>query len=212
MKMSKIEGLQMLKLLDFPTVESIDPNLLDENSQILKQGLSVRTSPKRNLADNAYLPSIHNCRDLKELRTFIEEHRREYNIIVHKTVKPEQIGSVSRLEIGADKVIVELFEDFEKRKKGVIKNRVTFPVMGDKFRIDQLQMEEENEQEFKVFSKVIRDVKYMPFKKFDAEFVVEDGKVFFTDLTIQGRADSEYAEELKRRAQKREEKKEELEK
>lgn len=212
MEMSKIEGLKMLKILDFPTVEPIDPNLLDENSQVLKQGLTVRTSPKRNLPDNAYLPSIHNCTDLKELRKFIEEHRNEYHIIVHKTVKPEQIGSVSRCEIGADKVIVEIFEDFEKRKDGIIKNRVTFPVMGEKFRIDQLQMEEKNEQEFKVFSKVIKDVKYMPFKKFDAEFVVEGGKVLFTDLTIQGREDSKYAEELKREVQKREEKKEGLEK
>lgn len=201
----------MLKLLDFPTVESIDPNLLDENSQVLKQGLSVRTSPKRNLADNVYLPSIHNCTDLNQLRAFIKEHRGEYNVFVHKTVKPEQIGSISRLEIGEDKVIIELFEDFEKRKKGIIKNRVTFPVVGEKFRVDQLQMKEKNEQEFKVFSKVIRDVKYMPFKEFDAEFIVEDGKVVFTDLTIQGRADSEYAEELKRRAQKKEEKRKELE-
>lgn len=212
MKMSKVEGLKMLKILDFPTIEQVDPNLLDENSQVLKEGLSVRTSPKKNLAFNTDLPSIHNCTDLNELRKFIQENRDEYHIIVHKTVKPEQIGSVSRLEIGTDKVIVEIFEDFEKRKHGIIKNRVTFPVIGEKFRVDQLQMEEKNEEEFKVFSKVIKDVKYMPFKKFDAEFVVEEGKVLFTDLTIQGKEDSEYAEELTRKAQQRGEKREGLEK
>jgi len=52
MKMSKIEGLKMLQMLDFPTVKQIDPNFLDENSYALKQGLSVRTSPKRSTENN----------------------------------------------------------------------------------------------------------------------------------------------------------------
>lgn len=203
MKMSKLEGLQMLKLLDFPTIELIDPNLLDKNSQVLKQGLSVRTSPKKNLLFNTNLPSIHNCTDLEELRKFIQNNEGEYHIIVHRTVKAQEIGSVSRLEIGTDKVIIELFDDFEKREQGIIKNRVTFPIIGEKFRIDQLQIEDKNEEEYKVFTKVIKDVKYMPFKKFDAEFVVEDGKVFFMDLTIQGREDSEYAEELIKKSHKK---------
>ena len=51
----------------------------------------------------------------------------------------------------------------------------------------------------------------MPFKKFDAEFVVEDGKVLFTDLTIQGREDTEYAEEIRRKAQQRDEIRKEVE-
>lgn len=210
--MSKIEGLKMLKILDFPTVEQIDPNLLDENSQVLKQGLSVRTSPKEDRENNVDLPSIHNCTDLKELRKFIEEYKNEYNIIVHKTVKPKQIGSVSRYEVGADKLIIEIFEDFEKRKHGIIKNRVILPVMGERFAISQLQMDKEDPQEFKVFSNVIKEVKYMPFKKFDAEFVVEDGGVLFTDLTIQGREDREYAEEIRRKAQQRDEVRKEVEK
>lgn len=208
--MSKIEGLEMLKILDFPTVDSIDPNLLDENSQILKQGLSVRTSPKRDEANNVNLPSIHNCTNLKQLRGFIDEYKSDYNIIVHKTVSPDQIGSISRYEAGEDKLIIELFEDFEKRKNGIIKNRVTLPIMGERFMINQLQMKEKNEQEFGVFGRVIKDVKYMPFRKFDAEFVVEDGKVLFTDLTIQSGEDSEYAKELKRKLQQKEAKTEVL--
>ncbi len=201
----------MLQILDFPTIEQIDSNLLDENSQVLKEGLSVRTSPKKDLTSNVYLPSIHNCTDLNELRKFIEEYKNEYHIIVHKTVKPKQIGSVSRYEVGADKLVIEIFEDFEKRKQGIIKNRVTLPVMGEKFAISQLQIDNEDPQEFKVFSNVIKEVRYMPFKKFDAEFVVEDGKVLFTDLTIQGREDTEYAEEIRRKAQQRDEIRKEVE-
>ena len=201
----------MLQILDFPTIEQIDSNLLDENSQVLKEGLSVRTSPKKDLTSNVYLPSIHNCTDLNELRKFIEEYKNEYHIIVHKTVKPKQIGSVSRYEVGADKLVIEIFEDFENRKQGIIKNRVTLPVMGEKFAISQLQIDNEDPQEFKVFSNVIKEVRYMPFKKFDAEFVVEDGKVLFTDLTIQGREDTEYAEEIRRKAQQRDEIRKEVE-
>lgn len=201
--MSKVEGLEMLKFLNFPTVEQIDPNLLDENSYILKQGLSVRTSPKQDMENNVNLPSIHNCTDLDEIRRFVAQHKNQYHIIVHKTVKPQQIGSISRYEAGTDKVIIEIFEDFEKRKNGIIKNRVTLPVMGEKFMISQLKMDQENAQEFKVFSEVIKDAKYMPFRKFDAEFVIEEGKVLFTDLTVQGKEDSEYAQELKIKEQTR---------
>lgn len=209
MEMSKIEGIKMLKILDFPTVEQIDSNLLDGNSQILKQGLSVRTSPKKDEENNVYLPSIHNCTDLNELRDFIKEHNNEYDIIVHKTVKPQRIGSVSRYGdyVGTEKLVIEMFEDFEKRKKGIIKNRVILPIMGDRFAVSQLQIQEENKEEFKLFSKIIKDVKYMPFKRFDAEFVIEDENLFFTDLTIQSKEDSEYAKELKRKIKLKEEEK-----
>lgn len=206
MKLSKSEGLKMLKLLGLPTIEQIDPNLLDENSEILKQGLSVRTSPKKDLPDNVYLPSIHNCTDLNELRTFIREHQSEYHIIVHKTIT-SQIGSVSRYEAGTEKVIIENFEDFDKRKKGIIKNRMIVPILGERFMVNDLQLQETNEQDFKLFSKVLREVKYMPFKKFDMEFVAEDGKILFTDLTINSRPDSIYAEELAKKAQAKENKK-----
>lgn len=205
MKMSKIEGLDMLKMLNFPTVEQIDPNLLDENSQVLKQGLSVRTSPKKDMVYNTNLPSIHNCTNLNELRSFIQDHKSEYHTIVHKTVEAEIIGSISRFEAGTDKLSIETYEDFGKRKKEIIKNRVTVPIMGEKFAVSQLEMQEENPEDFKLFSQVIRDVKYLPFKKYDAEFIVKDGKVVFTDLTIQGREDSQYAEELKKRFEQKNE-------
>lgn len=59
-------------------------------------------------------------------------------------------------------------------------------------------MKEKNKEEYRIFSEVLRDLKYMPFKYFDAEFMVEDGKVLFTDLTIKGREDNEYANELRK--------------
>ena len=186
----------MLKLLGLPTIKQIDPNLLDQNSQVLKEGLSVRTSPKKDLSNNVYLPSIHNCTDLNELREFIEDYQNEYNIIVHKTVTPNQIGSVSRYEAGTEKVIIEDFEDFEKRSKGIVKNRMVIPILGEKLMVSRLQMQETDSEDFILFSKVLKEVKYMPLKKFDIEFVSEDEKILFTDLTINSRQDSLYAQEL----------------
>lgn len=212
MEMSKIEGLKMLQMLDFPTVQPIDPYLLDENSQVLKKGLSVRTSPKKDLENNVYLPSIHNCTNLNEVRDFIKEYQSQYHIIVHPTVKPEQIGSISRYEAGEDKVIIEIFNDFEKRKKGIIKNRVIVPIKGERFAISQLQIQEKDQEEFNLFGKVIKEVKYMPFGRYDAEFIVEDGKILFTDLTIQGKKDREYAKEIQKRAILKEVEKREIEK
>lgn len=199
MKMSKKEGLEMLKILDFPTVQLIDTNLLDENSHVLREGLSVRTSPKSDAQNNVYLPSIHNCRDLNKIREFIREYQRDYHIIVHKTVKPEMLGSVSKYQLSAgnENLVIELFKNFEERKNERIKNRVILPVMGERIMASELQMQEKNEEDFGVFSKVIQGVRKMPFQTYDAEFVLENGKICFTDLTIQSPADKCIMEKIK---------------
>ena len=188
MTLSKIEGLKMLKTLRFPTVDLIDPNKLNENSEILSQGLSVRTSPKKDMANNVYLPSIHNCTNLSEIKSFISKYEKDYNIIVHKTVRPKQIGSVSRYGnlLGEEMLSIETFYDFATRRQEIIKNKATLPLYGERFLISKLKIEKKDKEDFKVFSKVIQEVRHMPFKKFDAEFVFdEDGQILFTDLTVQ---------------------------
>lgn len=62
--------------------------------------------------------------------------------------------------------------------------------------VSRLQMQETDSEDFILFSKVLKEVKYMPLKKFDIEFVSEDEKILFTDLTINSRQDSLYAQEL----------------
>ena len=188
MRLSKLDGLKMLKMLNFPTVDLIDPKQLNENSEVLSQGLSVRTSPKKDMASNVYLPSIHNCTNLSEIHNFINEHEKDYNIIVHKTVRPKQIGSVSRYGnlLGEEMLSIDTFYDFTTRRQEIIKNQATLPIYGGRFLISKLEVKNKDEEDFKVFSKVIQDVRHMPFKKFDAEFILdEDGQILFTDLTIQ---------------------------
>ncbi len=140
MKMSKKEGLQMLNMLKVPSVELIDPNLLDDNSGILKEGLSVRISPKENMQNNVYLPSIHNQTNLSEIREFMGKYQRDFNIIVHKTVKPEIIGSVSKYQLSPEdeKLVIELFKDFKDRAEGRIKNRAILPVAGGRIMVSRI--------------------------------------------------------------------------
>ena len=200
MKMSKKEGLETLKMLGIPSVELIDPNLLDENSHVLREGLSVRTSPKNDMQNNTSLPSIHNCRDLNEIREFIKRYQRDYHIIVHKTVKPEILGSISKYQLSQEdeKLIIELFEDFVKRKAGIIKNRATVPVIGERIMASRMELNEANKDDFLTFSKVLQGVRKMPFQTFDAEFVVENGQVCFTDLTIQSPVDMQFIENIRK--------------
>lgn len=56
-----------------------------------------------------------------------------------------------------------------------------------------------NEEDFGTFSKVIREVQDIPFQTYDAEFVLENGQVSFTDLTVQSPADIELMEEINAR-------------
>lgn len=141
MKISKREGLEILHMLDIPSVKLIDPNLLDENSSVLKEGLSVRLSPKENRNNNVYLPSIHNQTNLIEIREFIRKYQRQYNIIVHKTVRPEIIGSVSKYQLSPEdeKLVIELFENFQDRTDGRVDNRAILPILGGRIMICRIK-------------------------------------------------------------------------
>lgn len=141
MKMSKKEGLETLNMLNVPSVELIDPNLLDENSHALKEGLSVRISPKVSTQNNVYLPSIHNQASLGEIRKFIGKYQKDFDIIVHRTVKPEIIGSISKYQLSPEeeKLIIELFRDFHDRANGEIKNRAILPVAGGRIIVSRVR-------------------------------------------------------------------------
>lgn len=63
-------------------------------------------------------------------------------------------------------------------------------------------MQEKNEEDFRTFSKVLQGVRKMPFQTYDAEFVVENGQVCFTDLTIQSPIDMELMRTINRKNSK----------
>lgn len=88
---------------------------------------------------------------------------------------------------------------------------MVIPILGEKLMVSRLQMQETDSEDFILFSKVLKEVKYMPFKKFDMEFVSEDGKILFTDLTINSRQDSLYTQELAKEMLSKEKKQKEQE-
>lgn len=183
MKMSKLEGIQLLENLKLPTVNRLDINQILNGKVSLDRGLSLRVSPKGNNFDrNVYLPSIHNCDDMNTIKEFISMNKK-YNVFAHYTVKPEVIGSISKLK-HTKSIIIETYRDFYDRKKEIINNRVVIPIMFDRIWISKMDMLKKNKNDFKNFKKVILLLDKIPFKQYDIEYVIQNGEVIFTDLTL----------------------------
>lgn len=183
MKMTKLEGLQLLECLKLPTVNRLDIGQILDGQIPLDQGLSVRVSPKGSTFDrNVYLPSIHNCSDINEIKAFIDAHK-NYNIFAHYTVNPEVIGSISKLE-HTKSVIIETYRNFYERKKEIIDNRVVIPIICDKLWISKMEILKKDEKDFKNFKKVILLLNNIPFGQYDIEYVIQNDEVIFTDLTL----------------------------
>lgn len=183
MKLNKKEGIIFLEKSGLPTVKKIKLEDLSANSSELQQGLSVRLSPKNDSNVNVYLPSIHNCKNFETVKKFIDENKSIYDIIIHKTVKPECIGSVSKLNF-RESIVLETYRNFDERKKEIINNRMIIPMLGGRMFISQLEMLNKDKKDFKDFAKVVKYLKDVPFEEYDMEYVMENGKVIFTDLTL----------------------------
>ena len=107
----------------------------------------------------------------------------KYEIFAHKTVKPDVLGSVSKLEY-TNSIIMETYNDFSDRKNEIIRNRMIIPINNDKIWVSHLKMSKNDPEDFKSFKKVIMYLKDIPFRQYDMEYVIQDGDVIFTDLTL----------------------------
>lgn len=184
MKLNKKEGIEFLKAFNIPTVQTINIDELIMQQGPLKRGISVRTSIQYyNKGENVYLPSIHNCKNPEEIKKFINTYRGKYNIFAHETVQPEIIGSVSKLDF-RNCVVLETYLNFVERKEEKIHNRMIIPLYGDKMQISKLEMLKEDPKEYKDFKKVIYLLNDIPFSTYDMEYVIQNGEVIFTDLTL----------------------------
>lgn len=184
MKLNKKEGIEFLKAFNIPTVEMININELITQEGPIEKGISVRTSRKGDSRlGNVYLPSIHNCKDKEEIKNFINTYGRQYNIFAHETVRPEVIGAVSKLDF-RNSIVIETYLNFLDRKEEKIHNRMIIPLYGDKMLISKLEMLEEDPKEYQDFKKVIYTLKDIPFSSYDMEYVIQEGKVIFTELTL----------------------------
>ncbi len=183
MRMSKLEGIQLLEKLRLPTIKRLNLEQLVNAEIPLKEGVSVRVSPKGHTFDrNVYLPSIHNCTNIEAIKKFVNNNKM-YDIFAHYTVKPEVIGSVSKLN-HTSSIVLETYSDFNKRKMEIIDNRVIIPIICDRIWISKMEMLKKDKDDFKNFKKVIMFLNDIPFEQYDIEYVIQNGEVILTDLTL----------------------------
>lgn len=173
-------------------------------NMIYRSGMSVRLSPKSNKEENVYLPSIHYCTDLEKIRDFISTYENKYNIIIHESVRPEKIGSISKLKWeNASKLILETYTDFDARKAEKIENRMVIPFAGEKLDVHELSIEKLDKKDYRDFLKVVGYIKDLPFSTYDMEYVLQDKKVIFTDLTINNKNEFQFAKQFLKRQRER---------
>ena len=173
--MNKLKGILFLKQNSLPTIDLISFENIMKEDYIIEQGLSVRLSNKKNENIDVNLPSIHNCYNKAEIKKFVNMYSKNYNVLIHKTVKPTLIGSISKYNVNKqDKIVIEIFNDFVERKQEIIYTREMFELVGDHY----LRPETNSGK----YIEIANLVKNIPLGCFDIEFVVENNQIIFTDF------------------------------
>ena len=180
--MNKNDGLELLENWSFPTVELLTISDLENDSSILENGVSVRLSSKRNNKSvDIFLKSIHNVHEIEIVKKFIIDNESKYDIIIHKTVKPDIIGTVSKYSNNSyDIVAIELYKNFLDRNHGIVASRAVMEMQGNMIiSIDNNSFEPKS-----LFYELMNYLKYVELDEYSIEFVVENKKLIFTDLYL----------------------------
>lgn len=184
MKICKLDGIKMLQRLGIPTVKlmNISKIITGEIPIDTGNGISVRLSPKdKSVKWDVGLPSINRRKDLSEVKEFVQKYKKDYEVFAHETVRPEILGTVSRF---GNELVIETYEDYDKKHEQEIDNSVTIPVIENRFFINKMQLKKKDEKDFNRFREVIMYLRKIPFEVYDAEYVFQDGKVIFMDFTV----------------------------
>lgn len=184
MKVCKLDGIKMLQKFGIPTVKLIDISKIVTGDIPIDtgNGISVRLSPKdKSVKWDVGLPSINRRKDLSEVREFVQKYKEDYEVFAHETVRPEILGAVSRF---GNELVIETYEDYDKKHEQEIDNSVTIPVIENRFLINKMQLQKKDERDFNRFRKVIMYLRQIPFERYDAEYVFQDGEVIFMDFTV----------------------------
>ena len=178
--MRKIDGLNYLLENCFPTVKLLCLEDLKDNPSLLNDGISVRLSSKvKSDKADVYLKSIHNARVLEKIEEFIVNNENNYDIIMHKTVKPELIGTISKYSnFYNDIVVIEVYKNFDDRAHGIVSYRAMVEIIDGKV-ISIHNDEFVSKRLFREIMDYISDVDYNDYK---FEFVIEKDKLVFTDF------------------------------
>ena len=187
--MTKIDGLNYLLSNCFPTVELLCIEDLQNNPNLLKDGISVRLSSKHeNDKADVYLKSIHNVHDLEKIKDFILNNKDDYDIIIHKTVKPELIGTVSKYSnLYNDIIVMEVYKNFDDRTHGIVSFRTIVEMVDDRI----ISISDNDPISKTLFRKIMNYISDVYYDEYTFEFIVEQTKLIFTDF---------YSKDLKKKS------------
>lgn len=182
MKISKLEGIKLLSKFKLPTVELLNIQQILDGKISIEDGVSIRLSPKNhNVRWNVGLPSINRRTDISEIRDFINKYQNEYYVFAHKSVRPESIGTLSRMK---EVVVLENYKSYEDKGDEIINNRAVIPIVGDKYFVSKMTLLKKDKQDFNNFRKVLMYLSKIPFSEYEMEYVIQNEEPIFMDFTV----------------------------
>lgn len=177
--MNKIGGLELLENWNFPTLELLTINDLEDNPKVLQEGVSVRLSSKGNNNIDVFLDSIHDVHDINIIKSFIYKNKDKYDILIHKTVKPDIIGTISGYSNNHhDIVVIELYQNFLDRSHGIVLSRAITEKLGNMI----IDIDNNSFVSKSLYYELMMYLRYIELDDYNIEFVVEKNKIIFTDL------------------------------
>lgn len=178
--MRKIDGLNYLLENCFPTVKLLCLEDLKDNPSLLNDGISVRLSSKvKSDKADVYLKSIHNARVLEKIEEFIVNNENNYDIIMHKTVKPELIGTISKYSnFYNDIVVIEVYKNFDDRAHGIVSYRAMVEIIDGKV----ISIHNDEFVSKRLFREIMDYISDVDYNDYNFEFVIEKDKLVFTDF------------------------------
>lgn len=195
MAINKKEGIELLNSYGLPTVEFIDIEELLKSKEEIPDGMTVRVSPKGNHQRNVMLPSIYNCKDKEKIKTFFNEYSKVYNVFMHKTIRADKIGSISKIHSpNQDMLILEIFKSFKDREKEKIDNRMIIPILGGRYMISGIELMKKDKEDFSQFIDVFKQIRKLAYSSYNIEYFIKDGKIIFTEFATEAKEFEEYLE------------------
>lgn len=181
-RIHKKRGIELLSSFGVPTISIVELN--DITDEQLQEGLSVRLYHTCGNIPDVKLPSIHNCKDLCRISKFIEANK-QYGYLVHKTVHPELIASISKRSLEKSLIIFEIFDNFANRE--MVKYRYCLEEYDGKF-YESISIGNTitSGEIVPSLRKLLPYIKKIPYRSYTVEMVDDKSSgILFTDLIVE---------------------------
>lgn len=178
----KKQGIELLSSFDIPTITLIEMQNITRDD--LNKGLSVRLYHMHENIPDVKLPSIHKCDNLHRIFDFITENK-QYGFLIHQTVNPQMIVSISKRSLQNTMIVFEVFENFAQRE--CVKYRYSMEEYDGKY---YESMMDDNVlvpgEIIRSLRKLLPYIKRIPYRNYTVEMVEDKMKgILFTDLIVE---------------------------